>query len=174
MARRSCGFCWTRERNRPFSLETLPTTGNWLMWQTRWCLSGDLSNFSHVLNAVKQAQPRVIYHLGAMDILPSERDPARAIQTNAIGTLNVLEAARLFDVPQVLYTSSIGVFGSLGKDEWLNDHHAMERPSTIYGITKLFGQHLGLFYKNKYGLDFRGLRRGAWQGKRCGQSRPCH
>ena len=38
-------------------------------------IRGDLGNFSHVLHAVKQAQPEVIYHLGAMLSAPSETDP---------------------------------------------------------------------------------------------------
>ena len=34
----------------------------------------------------------------------------------------------------------------------------LQRPFSIYGITKVFGEQLGAFYKRKYGLDFRGLR----------------
>jgi threonine 3-dehydrogenase len=34
----------------------------------------------------------------------------------------------------------------------------LQRPTFLYGATKLLGEHLGLFYRRKYGLDFRGLR----------------
>jgi threonine 3-dehydrogenase len=118
---------------------------------------GDLGNFSHVLHAVRQAKPRVIYHLGAMLSVPSEADPAAALQTNAVGTFHVLEAARLFDVPQVLFSSSIGAYGLDIQDAAISDT-TLQRPQLFYGATKVFGEHMGLFYRRKYGLDFRGIR----------------
>jgi threonine 3-dehydrogenase len=120
-------------------------------------IRGDLGNFSHVLHAVKQAKPRVIYHLGAMLSVPSEADPAAALQANAMGTFHVLEAARLFEVPQVLFSSSIGVYGLDIQDTVISDT-TLQRPQLFYGATKVFGEHMGLFYKRKYGLDFRGVR----------------
>ncbi len=120
-------------------------------------MRGDLGNFSHVLHAVKQAKPRVIYHLGAMLSVPSEADPAAAFQANAMGTFHVLEAARLFEVPQVLFSSSIGVYG-LDIQEAVISDTTLQRPQLFYGATKVFGEHMGLFYKRKYGLDFRGVR----------------
>src|SRR5215467_7034985 len=71
---------------------------------------GDLANFSHVLDVVKKVRPRVIYHLGAMLSTPTDADPAAAMQTNVMGTFYVLEAARLFEVPQVLFSSSISTY----------------------------------------------------------------
>lgn len=120
-------------------------------------ISGDLGNFSHVLEAVKAARPEVIYHFGAMLSLPSDADPAAAIQTNAMGTFHVLEAARLFDVKQVIFASSIGVYGS-GIHGDVIDDFTLQRPQLFYGVTKVFGEHLGLFYKRKYGIDFRCVR----------------
>jgi len=120
-------------------------------------IRGDLSNFNHVLNAVKTAQPTAIYHLGAMLSVPSEADPATSLQTNAMGTFYVLEAARLFDVPQVLFSSSIGTYGMGIHEETIHDD-TLQRPTLFYGATKVFGEHMGLFYKRKYGLDFRGIR----------------
>ncbi len=120
-------------------------------------MQGDLGNFSHVLDAVKKAQPSVIYHLGAMLSVPSDADPTTALRTNAMGTFHVLEAARLFDVPKVLFSSSIGTYGLAIKDEMINDA-TTQRPLLFYGVTKVFGEHMGLFFKRKYGLDFRGVR----------------
>ena len=120
-------------------------------------VQGDLGNFSHVLNAVKNAKPSVIYHLGGMLSVPSDADPAAAIHANALGTFHVLEAARLFDVPKVLFSSSIGTYGADIRDEVIDDS-TLQRPLFFYGATKVFGEHMGLFYKRKYGLDFRGIR----------------
>ncbi len=120
-------------------------------------VAGDVGNFSHVLDVVKATQPDVIYHLGAMLSVPSDADPASAIQTNVMGTFYVLEAARLFDVRQVIFSSSIGSYGRDIEGETLTDT-TLQRPVLFYGATKAFGEHMGLFFKRKYGLDFRGLR----------------
>ncbi len=120
-------------------------------------IRGDVGNFSHVLDAVKAARPEVIYHFGAMLSLPSDSDPASAVHTNAMGTFHVLEAARLFDVKQVIFSSSIGVYGS-GIHKDVIDDFTLQRPQLFYGVTKVFGEHLGLFYRRKYGIDFRCLR----------------
>ena len=120
-------------------------------------IRGDVGNFSHVIDAVSTTKPEVIYHFGAMLSMPSESDPAASVQTNAMGTFHVLEAARLFGVRQVIFASSMGVFGS-GISGDVKDDFTLQRPVLLYGATKLFGEHLGLFYKRKYGIDFRGLR----------------
>jgi len=120
-------------------------------------LRADLGIFSHVLEAVRSSRPRAIYHLGAMLTLPSQADPAASFRTNVMGTYHVLEAARLFDVEQVLFASSVGSYGT-NPDLSVIDDFTVQRPTTMYGVSKLFGEHLGLFYKNKYGMDFRGVR----------------
>ena len=84
-------------------------------------MRSDLGNFSHVLEAVKRARPKVIYHLGATLSVPSEDDPAGALQTNAMGTFHVLEAAQLFDVPQVVFASSVGTYGTDIREDTIHD-----------------------------------------------------
>ena len=118
-------------------------------------VQGDLGNFSHILDIVRQTKPRTIYHLGGMLSAPSDADPPSAFQANAMGTYHVLEAARLFEVEQVIFSSSVATYG-YGIEDQLNDL-TLQRPQLFYGACKLFGEHMGLFYRRKYGLDFRGL-----------------
>ena len=118
---------------------------------------GDLGNFSHVLDVVQRANPSVIYHLGGMLSVPSDADPATALRANALGTFHVLEAAKLFNVSQVLFSSTIGTYGLDIQEEVITDY-TLQRPQLFYGATKVFGEHMGLFYKRKYGLDFRAIR----------------
>jgi threonine 3-dehydrogenase len=118
---------------------------------------GDVGTFGHVLDVVKRVRPARIYHLGAMLSVPCEADPPGAVRANALGTFHVLEAARLFDVPQVLFSSSIGTYGS-GVGDGPLTNATLQRPHLLYGATKLFGEHLGLFYRRTQGLDFRGVR----------------
>lgn len=118
---------------------------------------GDLGNFSHVLNVVQKAKPNVIYHLGGMLSVPSDADPAASLRANALGTFHVLETAKLFNVSQVLFSSSIGTYG-LDIQEEVIDDYTLQRPQLFYGATKVFSEHMGLFFKRKYDLDFRAIR----------------
>jgi threonine 3-dehydrogenase len=118
---------------------------------------GDLGIFSHVLEVVGRYRPRIIYHLGTMVTVPSEADPPGSFQANVAGTFHVLEAARLFGVDQVLFASSIGTFG-LGIQRKVVDDHTIQRPTSMYGVGKVFGEGLGRYYKSRYGIDFRCLR----------------
>ncbi len=119
-------------------------------------VQGDLGNFSQVFNVVKDNNISEIYHTGSMLTSMSELDPWASFQANVIGSYNVLEAARLFAVKKMMFTSTLGTFG-LGTEEVLSDI-SLQRPSTIYGCGKLYIEGLGRFYRNKFGLDFRAIR----------------
>ncbi|HOW57904.1 MAG TPA: NAD-dependent epimerase/dehydratase family protein, partial [Smithellaceae bacterium] len=119
---------------------------------------GDLGNFSHVANAVKNCRPRTIYHMGGMLSVPSDADPAASFRANAMGTFHVLEAAKLFDVPQVIFTSTIATYGLDLEEGSTIDDYSLQRPQLFYGTTKVFCELLGQFYRRKYGMDFRGVR----------------
>jgi nucleoside-diphosphate-sugar epimerase len=118
---------------------------------------GDLGNFSHVLSIVKTHRPKVIYHLGGMLSVPSDADNAASFRANAMGTFHVLEAARLFEVPQVLFSSTLATYGLDIREDTIDDY-TLQRPQLFYGATKVFCELMGLFYKRKFGLDFRGVR----------------
>jgi len=118
---------------------------------------GDLGNFSHVLDVVKASQANVIYHLGGMLSLPSDRDPQAAFQANAMGTYHVLEAARIMGVSKVIFSSTIGTYCE-GLEHQPIDDLSLQRPQLFYGACKVFGEHMGSFYRRKYGIDFRCVR----------------
>ncbi len=117
---------------------------------------GNVAYESEVFNVVKDNRIERIFHLGSMLSLPSNANPQAAFQTNVVGTMNVLEAARLFDVPQVIFTSTIGTF-ALGAGQVTTDD-TLQRPITMYGSTKLYCECVGRFYRTRYGLDFRSVR----------------
>lgn len=118
-------------------------------------IRGDLSNWSEVFNAVKEHNIESIFHLGAMLSIPADANPWAAYRVNADGTLNILEAARLFDVEKVIFTSTIAVYAGYALP--INES-TLQKPESMYGITKLFSENLGRFYFKKFGLDFRAIR----------------
>lgn len=120
-------------------------------------VTGELGNFSHVLDAVKESAPTAIFHLGAMLSIPANADPPAAFSANVEGIFHVLEAARIFDVPRVIFTSTTATYGIDIRGKVIDDG-AVQRPTTLYGTTKLFGELLGRFYRTRHGVDFRAVR----------------
>jgi len=116
---------------------------------------GDLSNWSEVFNVVKDHKVKSIFHLGAMLSLPSDANPWASYRVNVNGMMHVLEAARLFDVEKVIFTSSNAVYA--GYTLPINESTIL-KPESMYGLTKLFGEHLGRYYAKRFGLDFRAVR----------------
>lgn len=121
-------------------------------------IQGDLSIYEEIFEAVEKTAPKVIYHLASMLSVPCEADPHTALQVNGFGSYNILEAARIFNVKQIIYSSSLSVYANNIPDNKYIDQSTVERPSTIYATTKLFVEQLGYYYKVKYGLDFRAVR----------------
>jgi threonine 3-dehydrogenase len=119
-------------------------------------MRGDITYDAEVNTAVEQFRPERILHLAAILSAVGESVPHRAWRVNMDGTRNVLEAARLFGVKQVFFTSTIAAFGP-GLPQPVGDDVPL-RPTTMYGLTKVAGELLGEYYQRKFGIDFRGVR----------------
>ncbi len=119
-------------------------------------VQGDLSNWSEVFNVVKENSIQCIYHLGGMLSVPSNANPWASFRANVCGTFHVLEAARLFEVEKVIFSSTSATYG-LDTEPVVTDK-SVQRPTTMYGCGKVYGELLGRFYLNKFGLDFRSVR----------------
>ena len=117
---------------------------------------GNISNWAEVINAVRDYKVEHIFHLAAMLSAQCEANPWAAFQVNALGTYHVLEASRLFGVKKVIFTSSMGAYGDVpGGIVW---EETIQKPQTMYGVTKVFSELLGLYYHRRFGIDFRGIR----------------
>ncbi len=121
-------------------------------------IRGDLANWSEVFNVIKDYKIKSIFHFGGMLSLPSDANPWAAYRVNANGTMHILEAARLFDVEKIIFTSTIATYARQTEQPFPIDESTLQRPENMYGITKLFCELLGRFYINKFGLDFRAIR----------------
>jgi len=119
-------------------------------------LVGDITNWAHVVEAVRESDPDCLFHNAAVLLAPLERDPAMGFRVNLEGTFNVLEAARLHGVGQVMFPGSRSTFGPASPEVVFDD--TRQRPVNMYAITKLSGELLGEYYGRRYGFDFRALR----------------
>jgi nucleoside-diphosphate-sugar epimerase len=97
-----------------------------------------------------------IYHLAALLSATAEGDPGRAWDININGLYAVLEVARQ-EGCSVFTPSSIGAFGpNTPKDYTPQD--TLQRPTSMYGVTKVTGELLCDYYFRKYAVDTRGVR----------------
>lgn len=116
----------------------------------------DCTDPAAVARAVTRHQSDTIIHLAAILSAAAERQPQQAYRVNLGGLFNVLEAARRYGCA-VFTPSSIAAFGpSTPRDGTPQD--TIQRPTSIYGVTKVAGELLSDYYFTRFGVDTRGLR----------------
>ena len=140
--------------------------------------SGKVENVKHlpnvhfvkadVLNLKKllsQEEADIIYHLAAQVVVPySMENPIDDFETNARGTLNVLEKARKDDA-RVIFASSAAVYGNT--DKLPTPENYGFSPASCYGLSKVVGEQYCSMYSKQYGLDITILRFANVYGQRC-------
>jgi threonine 3-dehydrogenase len=126
-------------------------------WKDRMkIVSGDISNWVHVVDALRHHEIDCIYHTAALLVRECEESPAAAFQVNVNGTFNLLEAARLLNVRNFIFVSSAFIYGSPPPKKVCDE--SLPRPTQVYPTTKVCCERLGECYHRKYGINFRGVR----------------
>jgi len=107
----------------------------------------------------------LIYHLAAQVVVPySMENPVEDFETNARGTLNVLEKARKNDA-KLVFASSAAVYGNPDIFPTAEDYGF--NPFSCYGLSKVVGEEYCNMYASQYGLDITILRFANVYGPRC-------
>jgi nucleoside-diphosphate-sugar epimerase len=116
----------------------------------------DCTRPEQVRDVVRRHGITTIYHLAALLSAVAEEKPQAAWSLNIGGFYTVLETARQYHCA-VFFPSSIGAFGpTTPRDRTPQD--TVQRPITIYGVTKVTGEMLGDYYARRFGVDVRGVR----------------
>ena len=98
----------------------------------------DVADEAAITDAIVAAAPEAVYHLaGASDVGGSWNAPVETFRSNAVGTLNVLEASRKARVERVLAVTSADVYGRVTEDELPLDEDQPLRPVTPYAASKV-------------------------------------
>lgn len=116
----------------------------------------DVTDGNQVFDVVKKYQVDTIIHLAALLSAVGEKNPQKLWDVNMNGLYNILEVGRIADAA-IFTPSSIAAFGS-GTPVDNTPQDTIQRPSTIYGISKVSGELLCDYYHSKYGVDTRGIR----------------
>lgn len=105
---------------------------------------------------VRETKPATIYHLVSILSAKGEERPLKAWQVNMGCLVNALETARAHGAA-VFVPSSIAAFGPETPAD-PTPQVTVQRPTSMYGITKVAGELLCQYYFERWGVDVRGLR----------------
>jgi GDP-4-dehydro-6-deoxy-D-mannose reductase len=119
----------------------------------------DLLDSSALAQLLSRAHVTRVFHLAGISYLPdADATPRRALETNIIGTVSVLDAVHnASPSARVLAVGSSKEYGSGIQGESLPETHAAN-PTDFYGISKFAAELLGQQYVRQYGMDVRFTR----------------
>jgi nucleoside-diphosphate-sugar epimerase len=116
----------------------------------------DCTKPQQIQDVVRRHDVGCIYHLAALLSAVAEDKPQDAWQLNMESLYLILEVARQFECA-LFFPSSIGAFGpTTPRDQTPQD--TIQRPTTMYGVTKVAGELLCDYYVRRFDVDARGLR----------------
>jgi len=116
----------------------------------------DSRDANSMAEIVRRHRIDTIFHLAALLSAVAEEHPQTAWDINMNGLMSVLEVAREFGCA-VFTPSSIGAFGPTTPRDY-TPQDTIQRPTSMYGITKAAGELLCDYYYRKYNVDTRGVR----------------
>lgn len=120
---------------------------------------GDITDTEAVKTAVGANNITHIIHLAALQVPFCKANPPAGAAVNVVGTVNVFEAAKASGIQQIVYASSVAVYGR--KDEYpdrLLPHDAPLHPHTHYGVYKQANEGTARIYWQDDGIASIGLR----------------
>src|SRR3989344_456285 len=117
-------------------------------------LECDLTDTSSVSQTMEEASPDIIFHLAAQSFVPTSwRAPQETINTNVLGTLNLLESIRRSKIdPVIQIAGSSEEYGLVLPDETPIKETNPLRPLSPYAVSKITQDMLGYQYQKSYGL----------------------
>jgi nucleoside-diphosphate-sugar epimerase len=127
---------------------------------------GDVGDLPGLISAMRDHGVDRVIHLAAFLGEEVQRRPYSGVRLNLMGTVNVLEAARLEGVKRVVLSSSGTVYlGSLGEGGPKKiDETIPLNPLSIYAATKASAEFLGRTYAKRFGFEFVTVRYAALYG----------
>ena len=113
---------------------------------------GDLTDSANIIALLQKIKPTEIYNLGAMShVKVSFEMPEYTGEVDALGTLRILEAVRLLDLPCRIYQASTSELYGLVQEVPQRETTPFY-PRSPYGVAKLYGYWIVKNYREAYGL----------------------
>lgn len=118
----------------------------------------DIADYEHLKKISSEHKIGKICHLAAqVGVLYSLKNPFIYEKTNILGTLNIFELAREFNIPQIVFASSSSVYGNNDKFP-SSEEDPVDQPISLYASTKKSNELMAYCYHHLYGIRMAGLR----------------
>ena len=112
---------------------------------------GSILEKDKIIEATKNSD--VVIHLAAaLGVINTEKNPVMTLDTNILGTKNVLESCKINNIQKIIYSSSSEIYGEPLSIPIKEDDKII--PITNYGVSKLTGEEYVKAYSKNFGLDF--------------------
>ena len=121
--------------------------------QVKWLL-GDISDPATITKAVETSGATSIIHLAALQVPFCKADPIAGAKVNVVGTINVFEAARKYNISRLSYASSVAAHGVFDPDTL----------ATLYGAYKFCNEQTAKVYMQDWQVPSVGMRPGIVYG----------
>jgi GDP-mannose 4,6-dehydratase len=132
---------------------------------------GDLNDYASIQNAIEKSKPKYVFHLAAQSYPQTSFDaPIETLQTNILGTTNLLEAIRKSDYKDCLIhvCASSEIFGRVPKEKLPIDEECSIHPASPYAISKVGTDLIGRYYAEAYHMKIMTTRMFTHTGPRRG------
>ena len=132
---------------------------------------GDLNDLASLITAVDKAKPNYVFHLAAQSYPQTSFDaPIETLQTNILGTANILEALRKSPYKDAIIhvCASSEVFGRVPKEKLPINEECSFHPASPYAISKVGTDLVGRYYAEAYGMTIMTTRMFTHTGPRRG------
>jgi UDP-glucose 4-epimerase len=124
---------------------------------------GDVNDLATLTRVFLERRVERVVHMAALIPPSTETNALNGFRVNAVGSVQVLEAARIAGVQRVVYISSRGVYGEVDPIKGHPEFEPMTEedkpnPFTVYDVTKVASERMGINYQRQYGLEFASMR----------------
>ena len=117
----------------------------------------DANDYASIKICIEKHAVDTVYHMAAILSATGEKYPMKAWELNMNSLFHVLNLAKEGFIKKVFWPSSIAVFGPT-TPKINTSQHTIAEPSTVYGISKIAGEHWCEYYHKNYGVDVRSVR----------------
>ena len=134
-------------------------------------INGDLNDLPSVQSAINESEPDYVFHLAAQSYpKTSFRAPLETLQTNIIGTANLLESIGKYGNDNIVVhvCASSEIFGKVPKEKLPIDEECSVHPASPYAISKVGTDLLGRYYAEAFDIKIMTTRMFTHTGPRRG------
>lgn len=112
----------------------------------------DVGEWSQIVRLFQKHRPDAVVHTAAIvGVINAAEIPVKALRVNVEGAINLFEAMRLSGVKRVVHISSEETYGDF-LSPVIDEEHP-QKPTSVYGLTKLATEHYGRVYSRDHGLE---------------------